>query len=544
MADREELTGMIADVVTGRFFPGVVTIRSGRIESVTEKDVPVDKYILPGLIDAHIHIESSMLTPAQFAAIAVRHGTVATVSDPHEIANVLGEKGIEFMIRNGKEVPFKFFFGVPSCVPATGFESSGAVINASQVARLLEDNQLWYLSEMMNFPGVLFDDPEVVAKLDAARKAGKPVDGHAPGLRGKEAAKYAAAGITTDHECFTLEEAEEKIGYGIKVQIREGSAARNFDDLAPLLKKYPNHVMLCSDDRHPDDLLQGHMNLLIRKAIKLGYDPINVLRACTMNPVNHYGIPVGLLKPGDCGDMVVVNNLEEFRVMETWIDGKKVFDGEKVLFTPPAGDTPNHFRVSRVQPDQLRVPYEGGRLKVIKALEGQLVTERMVTEPHVENGNVTSDTGRDILKVVVLNRYNPSKPAIAFIHGLGLKKGAIASTVAHDSHNIIAAGTSDEDLALAINRLIDSKGGIAAVSGKQISLLPLPVAGIMSDQPGEKVAGAYLALNEFVKELGSPLKAPFMTLSFMALLVIPELKISDKGLFDGKEFKFTSLFEI
>jgi adenine deaminase len=494
------------------------------------------------LIDAHVHIESSMLVPSEFAKIAVTHGTVATVSDPHEIANVLGIEGIEFMLRNGREVPFKFFFGAPSCVPATPFESSGAVIGVKEIETLLTRSEILYLSEMMNFPGVIYQDKEVMEKLAIARKLRKPVDGHAPGLTGEMLKKYVAAGITTDHECFTLEEAREKLRLGMKVQIREGSAAKNFDTLFPLIHESPAMVMLCSDDKHPDDLAEGHMNVVVKRAIQKGIDPLMILRICTFNPIQHYNLDVGLLQPGDPADFAVIDNFEQFNILSTHIDGVEVARNGKCLFETIPGEAPNAFEDAPIKPSDLTIIPEGDKIRVIGAFDGQLITKSLTAEARITNNQVTSDVKRDILKLVVLNRYRPSKPAVAFIHGFGLKKGAIASTVAHDSHNIIAVGTTDEAIAQAINLLVESRGGISLTDGDKNLHLPLPVGGIMTNRDGYETARLYRQLNKAAKGLGSELHAPFMTLSFMALLVIPELKLSDKGLFDGNRFEFVSCF--
>jgi len=537
------LSGNIVDVVSERIFKGSIEIVNGQINSIKEGKADNDQYIIPGLIDAHIHIESSMLVPSEFARLAVVHGTVATISDPHEIANVLGIKGIDFMIGNGKKVPFKFYFGAPSCVPATPFESAGATLGVEDTDELLQRNEIKYLSEMMNFPGVLNENNEVAAKLAAARKYNKPVDGHAPGLTSEDLKKYIHAGIATDHECFTIEEALEKIKYGMKIQIREGSAAKNFDALIPLIKLHPDKIMLCSDDKHPDDLVEGHINLLVKRAIHLGYDPIKVLKACTYNPVNHYKLEVGLLQVGDPADLSIVDNLNDFSIMATYINGELVAQKGKSFLKPVFITTPNKFCADLIQAKDLEVKVRGNFMKVIWALEGQLITKKVIVKVNPENGLIQNDPENDILKIVVLNRYTKSQPSVGFITGFGLKKGAIASTVAHDSHNIISVGTNDKEIVQAINLLIASKGGISLVNGDKILHLPLPVAGIMSDENGYKVADNYKLLNYEVKNLGSLLQSPFMTLSFMALLVIPELKMSDKGLFDGNKFEFTSLFD-
>lgn len=541
--DKFQVAGKIVDLHNSRIFPGLIDVENGKIKAVTEISTAPDQYLLPGLIDAHVHIESSMLIPSEFARLAVLHGTVATVSDPHEIANVMGIDGIKYMIQNGKKVPFKFYFGASSCVPATTFETAGASIGADELEELLRLDEIKYMSEMMNFPGVLFNDPEVMAKIAIAKKYNKPIDGHAPGLMGEDARKYIQAGITTDHECFTIDEALDKIQWGMKIQIREGSAAKNFDALVDLLDKYPDQVLFCSDDKHPNDLEKGHINELVKRAIAKGYDPLKVLRSCILNPVAHYGLEVGLLRVGDDADFIVVDNLEDFNVKSTYIQGVLVSKNGKSLIASVKETEPNIFNAEKIAVEDIIVPAQPGKLQVIQALEGQLITKTLSIEPKVENGAVVSDIEHDILKLVVYNRYLPSKPAIAFISNFNLKSGAMASTVAHDSHNIIAVGTNDKDLANAINLLVEARGGVSFVDGKEQHLLPLPVAGLMSAGDAFEVASAYDELDYLTKKKGSTLKAPFMTLSFMALLVIPEVKLSDKGLFDGMRFAFTPLFK-
>jgi adenine deaminase len=541
--DKFILSGQIIDVVNRKIFPGHIEVSDGKIESVIEdKDVPLH-FILPGLIDAHIHVESSMLIPSEFASMAVVHGTVAAVSDPHEIANVLGMDGVRFMIENGKKVLFKFFFGAPSCVPATGFETSGTKLGPDEVAEMLDWNEVYYLSEMMNFPGVLFHDPEVMAKLEAAKKRNMVIDGHAPGLTGENARKYAQAGISTDHECFTLEEGREKASYGMKILIREGSAARNFDTLIPLIKECPEQIMLCSDDKHPDELINNHINLLISKAVNAGYNVLDIVSACTVNPVKHYGLPVGLLQPGDDADLIIVDSPENMKVLQTYIRGVKVAENGQSLIVKIDEEAVNRFQATKVSPADIEVIAHGSHINVIEALDGQIVTKRRIMKANTQNGKILCDPGSDMLKMVVLNRYSPTPPSVGFINGFGMKRGAIASTVAHDSHNIIALGTSDEAICEAINHLIDAKGGIVAVDEDKHLLLPLPVAGLMSLDNGFEVARKYKLLDALAKQMGCSLSAPFMTLSFMALLVIPELKLSDKGLFNGNKFEFISLFD-
>lgn len=506
---------------------------------------PALPYALPGFTDAHVHVESSMLTPAQFARLAVVHGTIATVSDPHEIANVLGIEGVYFMIEDGKRVPFKFCFGAPSCVPATIFETAGAVVDADQVGKLLANANIGYLAEVMNFPGVLHEDPDMMAKINWAKHYNKVIDGHAPGLRGDAAKQYASHGISTDHECFTYEEAREKIDYGVKILIREGSAARNFEALIPLIDEFPDSIMFCSDDKHPDNLVEGHIDVLVKRALASGYNLWHVLQAACVNPVLHYSLNAGLLREGDPADFILIDNPDEFNVFETWIDGALVARQGQSLIPDLRSAHPNRFECESRSPSDFicSAKNSGSQIRVIEALEGQLVTNEWITAGKVVNGALVPDLEKDVLKVTVVNRYAPGvPPAIAFIRNFGLKSGALASSVAHDSHNIICIGCDDESMAKAVNLIIGAKGGISAVGAGAAHLIGLPIAGLMTDEDGYKVAEAYTRLDEFVKnELGSTLKSPFMSLSFMALLVIPSLKLSDKGLFDGENFKFTSL---
>ncbi len=540
---RYSLSGQIIDLYNQKIFPGTVHVEDGKIKNIVPGKVAGDQYILPGLIDAHIHIESSMLIPSEFAKIAVVHGTVATVSDPHEIANVLGIDGIKYMIANGKRVPFKFYFGASACVPATPFETAGFKFKTEEIEELLGMEEIKYLSEMMNFPGVINRDAWEMEKIAIAQRHNKPVDGHAPGVKGDAAKQYASAGVTTDHECFTMEEALDKIHCGMKIQIREGSAAKNFEALVDLLKDYPDKVLFCSDDKHPDDLVRGHINQMVVRAIHKGYDPIKVLRSAILNPIKHYGLEVGTLQIGDPADMIVVDNLEDFNVLQTYINGQLVADKGKSLIDSVFEDQPNNFTAEPILAKDLRVLPEGNKLRVIEAYDGQLITGAIFANPKVVDNNVVSDTERDLLKMVVLNRYErKAKPAIAFIKNFNLKEGAIASSVAHDSHNIVAVGTSDEYIARAINQVIAEKGGVTVVNKRVENTLPLPVAGLMSTCDGYKVAHHYYQIDLEAHKMGSTLRAPFMTLSFMALLVIPELKLSDKGLFDGKSFAFTDLF--
>ncbi len=537
------IQGQLVDIRQNRIFPAEVNIVDGKIQSIAPIDKAEEVYILPGFVDAHVHIESSMLVPSEFARLAVVHGTVATVSDPHEIANVLGIPGVEYMIANGNQVPFKFNFGAPACVPATSFESAGAVIDAKDVAQLLARPDIRYLSEMMNYPGVLFGDAEVAAKIAAAKALGKPIDGHAPGLRGADAKKYIDAGISTDHECFTYEEGLEKLQLGMKVLIREGSAAKNFAALIPLLAQYPGQIMFCSDDKHPDDLILGHINQLAARALREGCSLFDVLRVACLNPVEHYQLPVGTLQIGDPADFILCENLEDFKVKATYINGQLVAQNSQSKIERVAVDIVNQFQTSIKKAEDFRIPAEGSQIRVIQAIDGEIITKSKVVETPIRDGQVVADTTRDVLKLAVVNRYADAPPALAMIEGFGLQQGALASCVGHDSHNIIAVGCDDQSLCRAINLIIEQKGGISAVGPDQEKVLPLPVAGIMSADDGYQVARQYATIDQMAKQvLASSLQAPFMTLSFMGLLVIPSLKLSDHGLFDGEAFQFTSLF--
>ncbi|QCD61362.1 adenine deaminase [Tenacibaculum maritimum] len=535
------IQGNIVDIQNKRIFKGEVVVKDGKIAKIQEADHTIETYILPGFIDAHIHIESSMLVPSEFAKIAVTHGTVATISDPHEIANVLGVKGVDFMIENGKKVPLKFNFGAPSCVPATSFESAGAVIDSEGIKEMMKNPDIKYLAEMMNYPGVLFDDDEVLKKIQYAKENNKPIDGHAPGLRGDDVTKYIAAGISTDHECFTYEEALEKLEKGMKVIIREGSAAKNFEALIDLLPVHYKEIMFCSDDKHPDDLLLGHINQLCERAVNKGVDVFKVLQAACINPVEHYKLEVGLLREGDAADFIVVDDITSFKVLQTYIDGELVAENGVSFVKSVAFEVLNNFNTDPKKVEDFEFYSAAEKIRVIEALDGELVTNEIVAASLITAGNLVSDITNDILKMTVVNRYKNAAPSIAFIKNFGLKEGAIASSVGHDSHNIIAVGVSDELICKAVNLLIKNKGGVCAVTETKEEVVSLPVAGIMSDKSAIEIGKSYAALDAMAKEMGSTLRAPYMTLSFMALLVIPSLKLSDKGLFDGNQFTFTSL---
>lgn len=532
----------LVDLIARDIYPAEVTVENARITSVKRLNEELSNYILPGFIDAHVHVESSMLIPSEFARIAVTHGTVATISDPHEIANVLGVDGVNYMIDNAAKVPFHFFFGAPSCVPATGFETAGAIIDSNDIDTLLVRPEIVYLAEMMNFPGVIHKDEEVLKKLASAVKHGKPIDGHAPGLRGDDMRAYFAAGISTDHECFEYEEALEKLKQGVKIMIREGSAAKNFNTLIPLLKDFPDQIMFCCDDKHPDNLIESHINEHVKRAIAAGYNMYDVLRASSYNVINHYKLPVGMLQTGDSADFIMVDNLTDFTILKTYIKGEQVSEGRQSFISRQNAEIVNQFNVSLKQLGDFKLKATGNKVRVIEVLDGQLITNEVQAEVLNADGFAEADTEKDILKIAVVNRYANAPVSVAFIKNIGLKKGAIASCVAHDCHNIVVAGTSNEDICNAVNLIIKAKGGISLACGKEQLVLELPVAGIMTTSPVEEVAAAYIKLDKRAKELGSKLRAPYMSLSFMALLVIPQLKLSDKGLFDGKAFEFRDVF--
>jgi adenine deaminase len=538
-----KMEGKIVDIISEKIFEGYILIKNGRISEVVKAPTQNSQYIMPGFIDSHVHIESSMLTPAQFAKLAVKHGTIGVVTDPHEMANVMGIEGVEFMIENSKTVPMKFFFGVPSCVPATDFESSGHKITSADIEELMKRDDLYFLSEMMNFPGVIFDDNEVLRKMKAAKLNNKPIDGHAPGLRGKQLRKYVSAGISTDHECLNIDEALEKIKEGMKIQIREGSAAKNLEALFPIIDQFPESVMLCTDDCHPDDLINGHMNLHVKHCIEKGIDIFKILKIAILNPVKHYSLPVGMLQPDDPADFIIVDNLSDFNIKKVVIDGEIIFNNKQVLFEIHEISPLNNFERCRMQKSDIGVTAKSEKINVIEAIDGELITNKIVCNAKIEDGEIVSDVENDNLKIVVINRYNnEAKPVVGFIRNFKLKKGAIAGSIAHDSHNIIAIGTNDDDLILAINKIIDNKGGIVVVDNSEINDLKLEIAGLLTNHDGAKVASDYKAISDKARALGSDLHAPFMTLSFMALLVIPSFKIGDKGLFDGNKFELDILY--
>lgn len=536
-----KIAGNIIDILNKNIYKGEIEVLDGKIAAITAKENVPNHYLLPGFIDAHVHIESSMVVPSEFARMAVVHGTVATISDPHEIGNVLGIKGVNYMIENGNQVPFKFHFGAPSCVPATPFETAGAEIDLDGLDELLKKGEIRYLAEMMNWPGVLNKDPLVMAKIALAQKYNKVVDGHGPGLKGEQAKDYISAGISTDHECFTAEEASDKLKYGMKIIIREGSAAKNFDALIDLMHNHWEQMMLCSDDKHPDNLEEGHINLLVKRALDKGVDLFKILQAACINPIKHYGMAVGQLQVDDPADFITINNLEDFDIEQTYINGELVAKKGKTLISSVENNIINNFSTSVKRSNDFKVYSDEDEIRVIEAMDGQLITNELRYPPKVLNGEIVSDTERDILKITVINRYEDAPVVVAFIKNFGLKQGAIASSVAHDSHNIISVGVDDESITRAVNLIIKAKGGVSAVNGTEEKIVELSVAGIMSPKDGYHVAKEYQAIDKMSKAMGSTLNSPYMTLSFMALLVIPSLKLSDKGLFEGNRFEFVGL---
>lgn len=541
------ISANLVDPLARRIRPATITVEGGRIADVHFDEAEHPTWILPGFVDSHLHVESSLLPPSELARMAIVHGTVAAVSDPHEIANVLGVPGIEYMLSDARGIPFKLHFGAPSCVPATPFDHAGATIGPEDVAALLDHPDIGYLAEMMNYPGVVAGDPGPHAKIAAARARKKPVDGHAPRLRGADLRAYVESGISTDHEIIELDEAMEKIAAGMFVIVREGSAAKNFDALCPLIDSRPDRCMFCSDDKHPDDLLLGHINLLVRRALARGSDLFDVLRVASVNPVKHYGLPVGLLQPGDPADFLEVDDLSTLRIRRVYVDGVLAAEDGVARWPhrPPAA--PNRFSAHAKRPEDFRVPVTaaqaGKRVRVIEAIDGQLVTGCALLAPRVESDLLMASPAEDVLKLALVDRYEDRPPAVAMVKGFGLARGAIASSVSHDSHHLVAVGATDAELARAVDLVVAARGGLSAVGLEHEEILPLPIAGLMSDRPGAEVAARYSTLDRYAKQLGSRLSAPFMTLSFMALLVIPALKLSPNGLFDVERFRRVGLFE-
>lgn len=531
----------LVDVTNRDIYPAEIKISDGKIISIEKISEKVDNYIIPAFVDSHIHVESTMLTPYEYSRVSSIHGTVISISDPHEIANVLGIDGVKFMIENAKDAPTQINFSAPSCVPASPFETAGAELSAKDIEELFEMG-CKNLGEVMNLPAVLSGDDDMMKKIEHCKKRDLVADGHAPFLSGNDLKQYIDAGITTDHECSEYSEAEEKIKKGMKILIREGSAAKNFDKLISLIEKYPDDIMFCSDDLHPDDLEKGHINLLVKKAVSLGYDIFDILKAASVNACNHYKLDMGLLNVGNSADFIVIDDLKNINVLETVFKGEVVAKGGKSLKEYKNSVEINNFNTEEVDTLDIQVKVKSDKMLVIGVKDGELLTDKLVVKPKIENGYAVSDTDNDILKIVVVNRYESTAPAVGFIKGFGLKAGAIASSVAHDSHNIIAVGISDEEIVAVINAVIYSKGGVSVIYDNALDILKLPIAGLMSNLEYCQVSEIYERLTEFSKNTGTSLHAPFMTLSFMALPVIPELKMTDKGLFDSTVFKHTNLF--
>jgi len=536
-------TGTIVDIEHRRLFHGTITVQNSHITKIVEDGKTGGPYILPGFIDSHIHIESTMLPPRECSRIASIHGTVGLVADPHEIANVLGMHGMRYMIREAKKAAIGIFFAAPSCVPATPFETAGGEITTKNIETLCQNPSVVALGEMMNYHGVINHDPIVLAKIRSALLYGKPVDGHAPHVTGTNLTTYCHAGITTDHECETIAEAQEKLRHGMHILIREGSAAKNFDSLSPLFLTQKDHLMFASDDKHPDALQNGHINELVSAAVRRGYDLFRVLRAACITPINHYHLPIGTIQIGNPADFIVVKDLHSFHVLETWYHGRCVARNGTSLLPYKKSPTPNMWHPRNVTEQDFLLKPDKPCVRVIGVTDGSLITKNEHYPVQTKNGFLASDPKNNILFLTVINRYQKKKPAIAMVRGCGNLHGAIATSVAHDSHNIIAVGDSPKTLTRAINTVIRIHGGMAVVDEKKVrGFLPLPIAGLMSALSYQKTAHVYKTIETEAKKIGSTLASPFMTLSFLALLVIPELKLSDKGLFDGTTFSFTNLF--
>ncbi len=540
------LEGKIVHVLDGEIFEGVLTVEDGLIRSIEKEKTDEERYILPGFVDSHVHIEGSMLPPSRFAETAVQHGTVSTLSDPHEIANVLGVEGIRFMVDEAEKAPLKFYFGAPSCVPASSHETSGTEISAEDIDDLFKDGYCIFLGEVMDYPAVVDREENVMKKIETAQKHGLKIDGHAPGLGGENLERYISAGVTTDHECSDESEGREKLEKGMKIQIREGSAAKNFEELVDLVQEYPEKCMFCSDDKHIDDLERGHIDRLVKRAVERDIDLMKVLRTACINPVEHYETDVGLLKEGDPADFIVVHDLQDFDVEKTFIDGNLVYDsnGENTRFNDIAPPNKiNNFKAKKVETSDLTIQKRGRRAKIMDVQDGELTTDRITKRPKVQNGEVVPDTERDILKIAVLNRYEEeATPSLGLVHNFGLTEGALASSVLHDTHNIVAVGADERSIRIAMNSIIENEGGLCAVSDEKERVLPLPIAGLMTDLPDEEVKERYEELKRMTSSMDCELASPFMTLSFQSQLQIPSLKLSDRGLFDVDKFEFVDLF--
>ncbi|MCF8357528.1 MAG: adenine deaminase [Prolixibacteraceae bacterium] len=537
------IEGNIVDVVKREIFKGRIFFENNiskieRIEYVNDTN-----FILPGFIDAHLHIESTMLTPVEYSKIALKHGVIAAITDPHEIANVCGIDGINYMIDNAKKTPMKIYFGAPSCVPATPFENNGAIISAKEIEALFKSKKCFQLSEMMNFPGVINDDKDVWEKIKVAKKYNRKIDGHAPLLSGEGLKKYIEAGISTDHETTKLDEALEKIKDGMKIILRNSSASRDFLHLISLIETHPNKTMMCTDDCHPDDLEKGYINEMVKTAIEKGYNVFDVISIASKNAKDHYGTETGLLQLYDPADFIVIDNFKNFNIKKVFVNGIEQLNEDPIKKQNPKNEIINNFHQNKIFLNDVRFPSKNKKINAIRIIEDSIITKKEKYQIKENVEYFESETEDDILKIVIVNRYKKAKPTVGFVNGFNLKKGAIGSSVAHDSHNIVVIGVSDKEICKAISSIQESKGGLVAVNGNETHLLPLPIGGIMSDKSCEEVSRQYKSLNNIAKEMGCKIHAPFMTLSFMSLLVIPEIKIGDMGLFDVNKFSFINVYD-
>ena len=544
----------IINVFTGEVAPDAVAISDGMIvgfgpyEAQTVVDVD-GRYVAPGFIDSHVHIESSMACVAEFARAVLVHGTTTVAADPHEIANVLGSAGIEYMLHSAEHQPMNLYFTLPSCVPATGMETAGARLTAEDLRPFLMEEKIVALAEMMNYPGVLMRDPDVLSKITAARQQKKPVDGHAPGLKGRELHAYIAAGVQSDHECTTAQEAREKLAAGLAIMIRQGTGAKNLQALLPLVNaKTSRRMMWCTDDRHPNDLIaDGHIDSIVREAIQSGLDPHLAIQMATLNPAAYFGLShLGAIAPGKQADLVVFSDIKKPVIQQVYCRGILTAENGKirpeVQFPATATVTPAmHIDLQNID---FSIPAEQDRIRVIEIVSDQLITRERIEATPVKNHQAVSDPSKDLIKIAVVERHKGTgNIGKGYIKGLGLKQGALASSVAHDSHNIIIVGTSDEDMRAALEAVVEMGGGLAAVSnGRLLAGLPLPIAGLMSLESVSTVRDQLERLIAITHDMGTTLQDPFMTLSFMALPVIPELKLTDMGLIDVSKFEIVPLF--
>jgi len=545
--------GRLVNVLSGEVHPARVAIVDGRVagwggDYRARRVVDLaGRFICPGLIDAHVHLESSMVSPAEFSRAVLPHGTTAVVCDPHEIANVLGLAGVRYILDASAGLPLTVYVMAPSCVPATDMETAGAALDAADIAQILTYDRVLGLAEMMNYPGVLFRVPSVLAKIAAA--AGRPVDGHAPGLSGKDLNAYLAAGIGSDHECTDPDEAREKLRRGMHIFIREGTTARNLHSLLPLVTPAnARFCHFCTDDRHPDTLLtEGHVDDIVRQAIAGGLDPVLAIQMASINTALYFGLrQTGAVAPGYRADLLVLDDLERVQVAQVYAAGQLVAEGGRcLLFAAELPQVPTQSTVHlNTAVLDLTIRAGQGPARVIGVVPGQVVTEDLRLEPAIVDGQVVADPARDLAKIAVIERHHSTgNLGLGLVKGIGLRRGAIASSVAHDSHNVVVVGVADADMRAAVASVAEMGGGQVAIAGGQVqAACPLPIAGLMSDRPLEQVRDQVAALTKAAQALGSTLPDPFMTLSFLALPVIPALKLTDKGLVDVIKFQVVPLF--